>query len=157
MADPPEKLTSRFQITPGMLIDLLQRDAAINDPSNGNFASVRRLIANCHDDDAGKERLLARASQLARSLYRAGIVRMERDTAGSYLWVTVDEDLQVDFSLFHNLSLFLIEAIEGLDADNPEHALDLLSLVESVLEDPTIVIRRQVDKLKTELINRLKA
>jgi hypothetical protein len=51
----------------------------------------------------------------------------------------------------------LIEAIEGLDTDNPEHALDLLSLVESVLEDPTIVIRRQVDRLKTELINRLKA
>ncbi len=75
----------------------------------------------------------------------------------SYLWVVVDEDLQVDFSLFHNLSLFLIEAIEGLDPENPEHALDLLSLVESVLEDPTIVLRRQVDRLKTELINRLKA
>jgi len=157
VADPPEKLTSRFQITPGMLIDLLQRDAAINDPSSGNFASVRRLIANCHDDDAEKERHLERAAQLARSLYRAGIIRMERDTTGSYLWVTVAEDLQVDFSLFHNLSLFLIEAIEGLDADNPEHALDLLSLVESVLEDPTIVIRRQVDRRKTELINRLKA
>jgi hypothetical protein len=157
VVDPPEKLTSRFQITPGMLIDLLQRDAAINDPSSGNFASVRRLIADCHDDDAGKERHLERAAQLARSLYRAGIIRMERDTASSYLWVTVDEDLQVDFSLFHNLSLFLVEAIEGLDPDNPEHALDLLSLVETVLEDPTIVLRRQVDKLKTELINRLKA
>ena len=140
-----------------MLVDLLQRDAAINDPSSGNFASVRRLIADCHDDDAGKQRHLERCAQLARSLYRAGIIRMERDTSGSYLWVTVDEDLQVDFSLFHNLSLFLIEAIEGLDPDNPEHALDFLSLVESVLEDPTIVLRRQVDRLKTELINRLKA
>jgi len=157
VTDPPEKLISRFHITPGMLIDLLQRDAAVNDPTSGNFTSVRRLISNCHDDDAGKKRHLERAAQLARSLYRAGIIRMERDTTSSYLWVTVDEDLQVDFSLFHNLSLFLVESIEGLDADNPEHALDLLSLVESVLEDPTIVIRRQVDKLKTELINRLKA
>jgi hypothetical protein len=157
VADPPEKLISRFQITPGMLIDLLQRDAAVNDPSRGNFDSVRRLIANCHDDDVGKGSHLERAAQLCRSLYRAGIIRMERDTASSYLWVTVDEDLQVDFSLFHNLSLFLVEAIEGLDADSPEHALDLLSLVESVLEDPTIVLRRQVDRLKTELINRLKA
>ena len=50
-----------------------------------------------------------------------------------------------------------VEAIEGLDAESPEHALDLLSLVESVLEDPTVVIRRQVDRIKTELINRLKA
>jgi len=156
-ANPPEKLVSRFWITPGMLVDLLRRDAAINDPESGNFASVRQLIAGCHDDDDGKRRHLERAAQLARSLYRAGIIRMERDTSGSYLWVTVDEDLQVDFSLFHNLSLFLIEAIEGLDQENPEHALDFLSLVESVLEDPVIVIRRQVDRLKTELINRLKA
>jgi len=110
VANSPEKLVSHFWITPGMLVDLLRRDAAINDPSNGNFASVRRLIAGCHDDDDGKTRHLERAAQLARSLYRAGIIRMERDTAGNYLWVTVDEDLQVDFSLFHNLSLFLIEA-----------------------------------------------
>jgi hypothetical protein len=157
VANPPEKLVSRFWITPGMLVDLLRRDAAINDPESGNFASVRQLIAGCHDDDDGKKRHLERAAQLARSLYRAGIIRMERDTSGSYLWITVDEDLQVDFSLFHNLSLFLIEAVEGLDQENPEHALDFLSLVESVLEDPVIVIRRQVDRLKTELINRLKA
>ncbi len=157
IVDPPEKLVSRFRITPGMLVDLLQRDAVANDPSAGNFHSVRQLIANCHDDDAGKVMHLERAAQLARSLYRAGIIRMVPDTAGSYLWVVVDEDLQVDFSLFHNLSLYLIEAIEGLDPDNPDHALDILSLVESVLEDPVIILRRQVDKLKTELINRLKA
>jgi superfamily II RNA helicase len=157
VSNPPEKLSSRFRITAGMLVDLLQRDAAINDPDAGNFASVRRLIAGCHDDDAGKARHLQRAAQLCRSLYRAGIIRMERDSNSNYLWVTVDEDLQVDFSLFHNLSLFLVEAIEGLDADSPDHALDLLSLVEAVLEDPTVVIRRQVDRIKTELINRLKA
>ncbi|MEJ2583340.1 MAG: DUF3516 domain-containing protein, partial [Acidobacteriota bacterium] len=157
VANPPEKLSSRFRITSGMLVDLLQRDATINDPEAGNFASVRRLIADCHDDHAGKARHLQRAAQLCRSLYRAGIIRMERDSASDYRWVVVDEDLQVDFSLFHNLSLFLIEAIEGLDTDNPEHALDVLSLVESVLEDPTIILRRQVDRLKTELVNRLKA
>ena len=157
VANPPEKLISRFRITSGMLVDLLQRDAAINDPEAGNFASVRRLIAACHDDDKGKMRHLQRAAQLCRSLYRADIIRMERDVATNYFWVTVDEDLQVDFSLFHNLSLFLVDAIEGLDQENPDHALDLLSCVESVLEDPTIILRRQVDTLKTELINRLKA
>jgi len=157
VANPPEKLGSRFCITPGMLVDLLQRDATINDPDARNFSSVRRLIADCHDDDTGKKRHLERTAQLARSLYRAGITRMERDTAGNYLWIVVDEDLQIDFSLFHNLSLFLIEAIEGLDSENPDHALDLLTLVESVLEDPVIILRRQVDRIKTELIARLKA
>ena len=157
ITDPPEKLVSRFRISPGMLVDLLQRDAATNDPAAGNFHSVRELIANCHDDNDGKKLHLERAAQLSRSLYRAGIIRMVPDTAGSYLWVVVDEDLQVDFSLFHNLSLYLIEAAEGLDPDNPDHALDLLSLVEAVLEDPMIILRKQVDRLKTDLINRLKA
>jgi hypothetical protein len=82
---------------------------------------------------------------------------MERDIDSSYLWVTVDEELQVDFSLFHNLSLFLIEAVDGLDQTNPDHALDVLSLVESVLEDPVVILRRQVDRIKTELVARLKA
>jgi superfamily II RNA helicase len=154
---PPERLSSRFRITSGMLVDLLQRDAAINDPDAGNFHSLRELIANCHDDEGGKQRHLTRAAQLVRSLSRAGIIRMERDSASPYLWVVVDEELQVDFSLFHNLSLFLVEAIEGLEQENPLHALDLLSLVEAVLEDPVIILRRQVDRLKTELVNRLKA
>ena len=157
VADPPEKLRSRFRITAGMLVDLLQRDAVVNDPDTRNFGSVRRLIADCHDDDNGKRRHLERTAQLARSLYRAGITRMERDIAGDYRWIVVDEDLQVDFSLFHNLSLFLVEAIEGLDTENPDHPLDLLTLVESVLEDPVIILRRQVDRIKTELIARLKA
>jgi hypothetical protein len=155
--NPPERLGSRFRITAGMMVDLLQRDAAVNNPASGNFSSIRELIGNCHDDDAGKGRHLERAAQLARSLYRAGIIRMERDSQGSYLWVVVNQDLQVDFSLFHNLSLFLVEAIEGLDPEGPEHALDLLSLVEAVLEDPVVILRRQVDRIKTELITRLKA
>jgi hypothetical protein len=155
--NPPERLGSRFRVTAGMLVDLLQRDAAVNNPDRGNFSSIRELIKNCHDDDAGKSRHLERAAQLARSLYRAGIIRMERDQTGNYLWVVVDQDLQVDFSLFHNLSLFLVESIEGLDPEGPEHALDLLSLVEAVLEDPVVILRRQVDRIKTELIARLKA
>ncbi len=157
IANPPERLVSRFRITPGMMVDLLQRDAAVNDPTAGNFHSLRDLIRHCHDDDAGKASHLNHAAKLARSLEHAGIIRMVRDTDSPYYWVVVDDDLQFDFSLFHNLSLFLIEAIEGLDRDDPDFALDLVSLVESVLEDPTIILRRQLDVIKTELINRLKA
>jgi superfamily II RNA helicase len=153
----PERLVSRFRITPGMMVDLLQRDAAVNDPEAGNFHSLRELIRHCHDDDAGKASHLNHAAKLARSLEHAGIIKMVKDTDNAYYWVVVNDDLQFDFSLFHNLSLFLIEAIEGLDPESPDFALDLLSLVESVLEDPTIVLRRQLDVIKTELINRLKA
>jgi superfamily II RNA helicase len=157
VAGEPERLESRFRITSGMIVDLLQRDAAVNDPSLGNFHSLRELIHHCHDEDAGKASHLNHAAKLVRSLHHAGIVRMVEDTATSFRWVVVDDELQFDFSLFHNLSLFLVEAIAGLDPAHPDYALDLLSLVESVLEDPTIVLRRQLDVLKTELLDRLKA
>jgi superfamily II RNA helicase len=155
-ARPPERLRSRFKVTSGMILDLLQRDADINDPDAGNFYSVRRLIEQCHDDDASKQRHITHAAQLVRSLNRAGVIRMARDSVSSYLWVVVNEDLQANFSLFHNLSLFLVEAITALDPGQPEYALDLLTLVEAVLEDPTIILRRQVDRIKTELVARLK-
>jgi superfamily II DNA/RNA helicase len=153
----PEQLRSRFRLTSGMIVDLLQRDAEENDPDRGNFHAIRRLIAASHEDEAAKSRHIARAAQLVRSLHREGIVSAERDTSAPYYWVVVDDELQVDFSLFHNLSLFLVDAIDRLDAEAESYALDLLSVVESVLEDPAVILRRQVAKAKDLLVAQLKA
>jgi hypothetical protein len=154
---PPEQLRSRFRLTSGMIVDLMQRDAAENDPDKGNFHSIRTLIAGSHEDETSQRKHIGRAAQLIRSLHHEGIVRMVRDTESDFYWAVVDDELQVDFSLFHNLSLFLVDAIERLDADSDEHALDLLGLVESVLEDPAIILRRQVAKAKDLLVAQLKA
>ncbi|MCD4749409.1 MAG: DUF3516 domain-containing protein [Thermoanaerobaculales bacterium] len=154
---PPEALRSRFHLTNGMVLDLIQRDTDINNPDARNFDAIRTLIRDCHEDAESKKRLVRRAAELIRSLYRLGIIRMVKDTKSNYLWVVADEDLQVDFSLFHNLSLFLVEAIDGLDPAGEEYALDLLSAVESVLDDPVVILRAILSKAKTELINRLKA
>ena len=40
---PPETLESRFRLTHGMVLDLLQRDATVDDPESRNFASIRHL------------------------------------------------------------------------------------------------------------------
>ncbi len=93
---------------------------------------------------------------LVRSLYRAGVIHLARDTRRPYFWVVIDADLQWDFSLHQALSLFLVEALGRLDAQGESYAADVVSLVEAVLEDPEIVLRRQVDKLKQELVARLK-
>ncbi len=154
---PPAPLKSRFRLTNGMIFDLIQRDADLNDPDARNFAAIRELIERCHEDPESKKRLTHRAAELVRSLYRLGIIRMVRDSASDYLWVVPDEDLQVDFSLFHNLSLFLVQAIDGLDPEGEDHALDILSAVEAVLEDPVVIIRAQLSKAKGDLIARLKA
>ncbi len=153
---PPETLRSRFRITHGMVLNLLQRDAEQDDPTRRNFASLRDLIARSHEDDASKARLLSHAAALVRSLYRAGVLRMSRDLQTPYLWVVVSAELQWDFSLLQALALYMIETLALLDPQSPEYALDVITLAEAILEDPEIVLRKQVDKAKQDLVARLK-
>ncbi|HEX3128918.1 MAG TPA: DUF3516 domain-containing protein [Thermoanaerobaculia bacterium] len=157
MTRPPETLKSRFRVTHGMVLDLLQRDAELDDPDLRNFDSLRDLIARCHDEEGAKARHLSQAAVLVRSLYRAGIIRMKRDSNTDYLWAVVAEDLQWDFSLHHALSLYLVETIGLLNQESETYALDLMTLVESILEDPDVILRKQVDKIKNELVAQLKA
>jgi hypothetical protein len=154
---PPETLKSRFRITHGMILNLLQHDAELDDPNARNFDSLRELIRLSHEDEGSKGRHLSYAALMVRSLYRAGIIRMKRDVATEYLWAVVAEDLQWDFSLFHVLSLYLIETISSLDAASPDYALDLITLAESILEDPEVILRKQVDRIKGDLVAQLKA
>jgi hypothetical protein len=154
---PPETLESRFRLTHGMVLELLQHDVEADDPEARNFASLRRLIERCHEPAETRRRLVGEAAVLVRSLRRAGILRLVRDVRTRYLWVTVDPDLQIDFSLHHTLSLFLVEAMARLDRASPAYALDALSLAESILEDPTAVLRQQAEKEKRRLLAELKA
>ncbi len=154
---PPEMLESRFRITHGMILNLLQRDAEEDVPDRDNFDSLRRLIADSHESDYRKRELLSFSAMLIRSLNRAGIIKMEADTSSSYLWAVVNENLQWDFSLFQVLALYLVEALEVLDPEDPEYALDVITLVEAILENPKAVLYRQVDKAKGDLIAKLKA
>lgn len=73
---------------------------------------------------------------------------------GAYLRVNVE--LQDDFSMDQTLSLYLLETIPLVDPEQPDYALILLTLVESILENPDIILRRQLDKLKTQKMAELK-
>jgi hypothetical protein len=70
--------------------------------------------------------------------------------------VAVDVSLPEDFSINHALSLFLLDALPQLDKDAEDYAFNVISLIESILENPDIVLRKQVDLLKSELMARLK-
>lgn len=55
------------------------------------------------------------------------------------------------------LSLYLIETLPQLDPEAPDYALDLLTLVESILEDPDLILRKQLDKVKGQAVAAMKA
>ena len=148
---PPETLTSRFRLSHGMVLSLIQRDEA--EGAERNFASLRDLIARCHEDDGVKRRLAKEAAVLARSLYRAGVIGLAHERPYR---VVVAEDLQWDFSLHQALSLFALSALEELDPASPTYAVDALTVVESILENPDVILRRQVDRAKGRLVAQLK-
>jgi superfamily II RNA helicase len=148
-AAPPEPLTSSFAVSHAMLLDVLDR------PGDGCGAMKRLLLDN--DDPRPRQREhIRRAIAVYRSLLRSGVVeRLDEPDADDRL-VRVTVDLQADFALNQPLSPFVLEGITHLDPESETHALDVLSIVESVLENPGVVLAAQLDRLRTETIERLK-
>lgn len=152
----PEPLKSVFAVTHGMLLNLLQY-AGEEQRLGGGYRELLYLIDVCHEREAVKSRLRRTAKLLFRSLLDAGIVEVVRRPNGRGSDTRISQSLQYDFSLHHSLSLFLVEVLSVLDPQSQEYALDLMSLVESILEHPDVILYAQQDKLKSELIARLKA
>ena len=54
------------------------------------------------------------------------------------------------------LSLYLLETLPLLDAQDPQYPFRLLTLIESILEDPDFILRKQLDRLKTQKMAEMK-
>ncbi len=158
IAAQPERLVSRFQVTHGMLLNVLGRTAGPGRDGDGCRA-MRDLISGSHESARDKVAHRKRAFQLFRSLVERGILGIvppsQRSTPGAKLRINVD--LQQNFSLDQSLSLYLLDTLPLLDAASPEHHLDILTLAEAILEDPDLILRKQLDMLKTERMTELKA
>jgi hypothetical protein len=149
IAAPPERLTSRFQVSHGMLLNVLSR-------RGDGCRAMRALIRDSHEPDRAKKAHFRRGWQLFRALVDRGIVEiLPADADGHALRVNVE--LQDDFSMNQTLSLYLLETIPLLDPQAEAYPLDLLTLVESILEDPEIILRRQLDRLKGRKVAEMKA
>lgn len=144
----PERLTSRFQVSHGMLLNVLSR-------KGDGCRAMQRLIRVCHETPKAKGNHTRRAWQLFRSLVDRRIIEfIPRTEDGAYLRVNVE--LQDDFSMDQTLSLFLLDAIPLVDPQAPDYALVLLTLVEAILEDPDLILRKQLDKLKAQKMAEMK-
>lgn len=150
----PEKLESRFTVTHGLIINLLQ---AYADATTSGYRRLVELVALSHTSPVLKVRLLKHAATLFRSLVTSGVVEVVKRTPTMPAHVKVAEGLQKEFSLNHTLSLFLLEVLPKLDPTLETYALDVLTLVESILESPDTVLWAQRDRLKDEKIRELKA
>jgi superfamily II RNA helicase len=138
----PESLISRFKVTHSMLLNVLSRK------DEDGCEAMRDLIRRSHETDHAKKQIRKNAFQLFRSLVERKIIELNP--------LRINVDLQEDFSLNHALSLYLVDTLKLLEPESQDYAMNALSLVESILENPDLILRRQLDALKTIKMQELK-
>jgi superfamily II RNA helicase len=141
----PEPLASRFRVSHGMLLSVLERP-------DGGCIDVARVIHRSHERRPQRRIFGREARAMFESLRDANIIEVDAGTRKVRLHVA----LQEDFSLHHALSLWLFDTIDALDRESPTYALDVMTLVESILENPDFVLRQQLEALKRVKLAELK-
>jgi superfamily II RNA helicase len=139
----PETLTSHFRVTAAMLLNVAARGGDF-------FGHMKQLLTDNHEPRPRQRALVRQAIRLFRALESGGV--LVRTEAGVRLTV----DLQPDFALDQPLALFALAALDLLDRESPDYALDVLSVIEATLEDPRQVLSAQRKKARGEAVQEMK-
>jgi hypothetical protein len=150
VAADPEPLTSSFKVTHAMMLNVIDR------PGNA-YAAMKHLLTDNHEDRVAQRKHIHQAIAIYRALLAGGVVERldEPDEEGRFVRLTMD--LQFDFALNQPLSPFALAAIELLDPASPSYALDVLSVIESTLDNPRQVLSAQLFRARGEAVAQMKA
>ncbi|MBT1674636.1 DEAD/DEAH box helicase [Curtobacterium aurantiacum] len=143
IAAEPEPMVSRMRITHAMVLSVVAR-------GGDAFADVRSLVFDNHEPRSRQLAMARRALVIARTLINARVIEK---VDGTYR-LTVD--IAPNFALNQPLSPFALAAFELLDPSSPTYALDMVSVVESTLDDPRAILSQQQFKERGEEVARMK-
>lgn len=146
---PPEPLKSSFNVNHGMILSVLSRE-------EDGCQALRKILNNCHESERRKKQLKSKTFELFRSLVERKIIEFNKGNQGGNK-LRLNLDLQKEFSLNQTLSLFLIDTIESFDPYIEDYAFKVLTFAESIAENPNIVLIKQTDRAKRELLSELKS
>jgi hypothetical protein len=146
----PEALVSRMRVNHALILNV------INQPAD-SAETMRALMEDNHEDERGRRRLAERAQSLSEELLTSGV--LERlpvpDSYGRTLQLA--PALQDDFALNQPLASFALAALDLLDPESETYALDVLSVIEAILDDPSPVLMAQANKARGEAVAAMKA
>ena len=148
----PEPLRSSFEVNHQMVMLLLDR------PGDG-CAAVKHLLTTNHESKRRQRNHIRRAISIYRSLVDAELLEFPDEPDDLGRRVRVNFDLQDEFALHQPLSLWALEAIEELRPlrEEPDHGLRVLTVIESIMENPAVIIAAQVSKAKDALMAEMKS
>jgi len=147
----PEPLHSQFRVSTSMLLNVIAR------PGNG-YEHMKKLLRGNHDTRTKQNQDILTAVELLQGLVRAGIVEKAEggtDAAGRPYHLV--EELQRDFALNQPLAPFALATLELLDRESDTYALDVISIFESILDDPRQLLVAQQKAERSEELAALKA
>lgn len=145
IAAEPELLTSHLQVSHSMVLNVIARGGDV-------FENMRGLIFDSHEPWKTKLELARRALAIYRTLRTAQVVT--QSPSGD---ITLTVDLQANFALNQPLSPFALAVFELLDRQSPSYALDMISVLESTLDDPRPVLSQQQFLARGEAVAAMKA
>ncbi|KQR39696.1 DEAD/DEAH box helicase [Microbacterium sp. Leaf159] len=142
----PETLTSHMQITSAMMLNVIGRGGDV-------FGNMRALVYDNHEPRKRQRELALRAIGIYRTLLESGVVEQTDDGE-----IRLTVDLQPNFALNQPLSPFALAAFDLLDRDpsagtgTGSYALDMISIVESTLDDPRAILGQQEFQARGEAV-----
>ena len=166
----PEPLRSHFRVNHQMVMSLLDRPS--RDGVDGCRA-VRTLLTDNHESRKRQRGHIRRTIAIYRSLVEAEMLEFPEHPDEWGRRVRVNFDLQDEFALHQPLSLWAVEALGALPPRNDgdphgqddgqddgaaiEHVFDVLSIIESVQENPGVILAAQTKRAKDDLMAEMKS
>ncbi|MPV38021.1 DEAD/DEAH box helicase [Georgenia subflava] len=150
----PEPLTSQFHVSHTMVLSVLAREG---DP----VAAMYRLLTDNHEPERDRNPHLRRAIEIYRSLRAGGVLEhLDADWRRAHPgepYVRLTVDLPRDFALNAPLSPFALAVLDLLDPEDPDFALDVVSVIEATQEDPRPLLYAQQRAARGDAIGAMKA
>jgi superfamily II RNA helicase len=147
---PDEPLRSHFRMTTAILMEVLARPGDC-------FAALRHLLEDNHEPRSRQLRQIRHTIELFRGLRDSGIVVQLDAPDADGKNVALSVDMPENFALTNPLSSFALAAFEILDPDSSTYALDVISILESTLEDPRQVLFAQRKVARDAAVAEMKA
>ena len=153
----PEALQSHFEMTHSTVLNVLGGAA---DAGRNPAEHLVDLALHNDDQPLPANPHIRHLADIYTSLLQAGVVEHLSSARAQELGVSrlqLVADLPDDFALNQPLSPFALAAFELLDPDSPTFALDVISIVEAVLEDPRPLLYAQENHAKAAAVASMKA
>ncbi len=146
----PEPLSPTMRLTHSMVINLLAR---CSDPID----AARHLIENAHVPQARQFALKRQGLGILRELMAGGLVKAypHRDSCGRRIALTAE--VPENFALNQPLAPFALAALSTLDDEAASYAMDAVSVIEAILDDPRQVLSAQHKQARTEAMGAMRA